>query len=511
MADPITWGLITKVKSVASSIKTTVESTQTTVDTLPEKVEQKLDPVQTDMAQLAENVQKQVDELREIVENSPAGIPAPPLASMSAQSTENGIEVTYQAALLFGRSSNNFVVEDQDNLDQIFSVTKGVMIRYSNESYPLTPKDGNLAIIDEDIFTLNADTGIKTAKQKTYEIVGLTNNETYYISAFSYNSNYAYQEAAGQNHKNRVKCQWTGTKGTLTVNVTQDYDYKPLGEYTATMTPKAGGSAITKTQSGAATVVFSGLEAGEYTLSFSAPQYFTAPKSQNVTVVAGQSQTISAKYIFTVSLNNLSWSEINSFGDVANKIFSVGDTKTETINDESLTFEIIGFNIDNLTSGGKAPISFGCKNVMDDDRKLGASGTSYIQKSLHKYLNTTLYEAFPEELKNSIKDVDKLTGKTNGSTSWSGLVTDSMKLFLFSDDEIGLLNYYSEKGEGTKYPIYTKSEYYKKTKKNGSTASYWLRSPSKNRSGYFCYIDSYGDGQSYTGDVERGVCFGFCI
>lgn len=501
MADPITWGLITKVKSTASSIKTTV-------DTLPEKVEQKLDPVQTDMAQLAENVQKQVDELREIVENSPAGVPAPWLESISSQSQEGGINVTYQAKFLQGR------VNSTENW--LFAQTKGVMVRYSPERFPMNINEGYLGFIDEDLFEVD-ETGVITAKTKNNVIVGLTTNTKYYISAFPYSTNNVYNETLNQNNgnyknlNNTTSCTWSGTKGTLTVNVTQDYDYKPLGEYTATMTPKAGGSAITKTQSGAATVVFSGLEAGEYTLSFSAPQYFTAPKSKNVTVVAGQSQTISAKYIFTVSLNNLSWSEIDNFGDVANKVFSVGDTKTETINDESLTFEIIGFNIDNLTSGGKAPISFGCKNVMDDDRKLGASGTSYIQKSLHKYLNTTLYEAFPEELKNSIKDVDKLTGKTNGSTSWSGLVTDSMKLFLFSDDEIGLLNYYSEKGEGTKYPIYTKSEYYKKTKKNGSTASYWLRSPSKNRSGYFCYIDSYGDGQSYTGDVERGVCFGFCI
>lgn len=452
--------IIDTVETAETNLGNKIDGLSGTIEGLPQEVQEQLNAFKTTIDELKKNVEDTLADVQETVENSPAGIPAPPLASMSAQSTENGIEVTYQAALLFGRSSNNFVVEDQDNLDQIFSVTKGVMIRYSNESYPLTPKDGNLAIIDEDIFTLNADTGIKTAKQKTYEIVGLTNNETYYISAFPYNSNYAYQEAAGQNHKNRVKCQWTGTKGTLTVNVTQDYDYKPLGEYTATMTPTAGGSAVTKTQSGAATIVFSGLEAGQYTLSFSAPQYFTAPKSKNVTVVAGQSQTLDKVFVFTPpSLSECDWNLINSLSLRASEFWSVGDTKDVTVNGEALTFEIVGFNHDNLSDGsGKAGITFGMKNLMSETKQMNSTDTnngSYVGSALNDYVSGDFYNGLPAELKNVIKSVRKITGNGGSSNSWSGTRTDNFKVWLFSEQEVYGSKSMSVGNEGSKYSIFT--------------------------------------------------------
>lgn len=293
-----------------------------------DNIDNKVTPVQEDMAQLVENVQKQVDELRTIVENSPAGIPAPEMYSLSSQSTEDGIKLTYQCNTVYESGGITNTVDGSP----VYSMTKGVEFRYSESEYPQSRNDGIFALKDEDLFTVD-ENGAKTSKEKTYTIVGLSNGKTYFISAFPYSNYNVYNESCGSSYTNRTKCQWTGTKGTLTVNVTQDYDYKPLGEYTATMTPTAGGQAITKTQSGAATIVFSGLEAGEYTLSFSAPQYFTAPSSQSVTVVAGQSQTVDKMFEFTASLNDLSWSEIIQItrDGNASEIFAIGSTKDTTV------------------------------------------------------------------------------------------------------------------------------------------------------------------------------------
>lgn len=343
MADPITWGLITKVKSIASSIKTTVESTQTTVDTLPEKVEQKLDPVQTDMTQLAENVQKQVDELREIVENSPAGVPAPWLESISSASQENGINVTYKARFLQGR------VDSTENW--LFGQTNGVMVRYSDENYPISRTDGTLAFIDEDLFTVS-ENGTVTAKTKNNVIVGLTNGEKYFISAFPYSTYNVYNESLNQGSglNNTTSCTWTGTKGTLIIDVTQDYEYKTLGEITATMTPTTGGSALTQKRTGSGQIVFSNLDAGQYTLSFSEQTYFPAPSNQDITIIAGQPNETSAAYLITDDLSKYTWEEITTItknGDAAG-VFSLGKSKQITIKTYSGNFR--GAAAQNATS-----------------------------------------------------------------------------------------------------------------------------------------------------------------
>lgn len=508
MGDVISWGLITKVKSIASSIKTTVESTQTTVDTLPEKVEQKLDPVQTDMAQLVESVQTQVDELREIVENSPAGVFPPDLFSLSAQSTEEGIKLTYQASLVL------YTDGAQENLDSAtpsdkkvaLSRTKAVMFRYSDIETPTDITEGNLAFIDYDLFTKNG-LGHNSTRKKTNTIVGLTQNKTYYISAFPISTNNVYNLNAGANGVNRAKCQWTGTKGTLTVKVTQDYDYKPLGEYTATMTPTAGGSAITKTQSGEATIVFSGLEAGEYTLSFSEVASFTKPSNQSVTVVAGQSQVLDLQYQLNVSLSSLSWAEIDEYAQmgVSNKLFSVGDTKDVSVSGETLTFEIVGFNHDDLADGsGKAKITFGMKNLKNDISK-------YVVSSNDDILNTTFYNGMPSDLRNVIKSVNKTIGARKNGTSQR---TESLKIWLFSEIEIFGKATASSSGEGYKYEVFTanSSRVKKLSNGDGNASDWWLRSPYYNENIGYCYCNILGSEVGYGTNIYKcGICVGFCV
>lgn len=461
---------------------------------------EKLDPPIND-------IENAVDEFEKIAKSLPSGVPAPSLVSISSSSNEEGIDVVLTA---------NVKSYEQSNDSFVLARTKGVMVRYKEDTFPIDKEDGILGFIDTDLFNIGTN-GEITAKQKTNRVVRLTNGRTYCFTAFPFSTQNVYNESAGQN--NCTKCQWTGTKGTLTVNVTQDYDYKPLGEYTTTLTPKAGGQAITKTQSGAATIVFSGLEAGEYTLSFSNVASFTKPSNQSVTVTAGQSQVLDLQYQLNVSLSELSWAEINEYAQmgVANQLFSVGDTKDVSVSGETLTFEIVGFNHDDLADGsGKAGITFGMKNLMGSTIKMNNSNTnsgSYAGSAMKTYVGTTFYNGMPAEVRNVIKSVKKVTGNSDGSSSWSGTRTDNFKTWLFSEAEVFGTKTYSVGNEGSKYARFTSNSLRSKKLSNGTGSAYywWLRSPSLGNSYNFCRVNDDGAVDNSGASSSDGVCVGFCV
>lgn len=508
--DAATYG---RVEEAEENILYNLNDVKSTVDTLPEKVGEKLDPVQSDMAQLVESVQKQVDELREIVENSPAGILPPNMLSLSSKSTEDGIKITYKAnkALRYNSLSEN------DNSNYTLSITDKVMFRYSDSNYPKNQNEGVLAHIDDDLFSIDVN-GISSSKEKTYTIVGLTKNKTYYISAFPISHTNVYNICAGTNNVNRSKCQWTGTKGTLTVNVTQDYDYKPLGEYTATMTPTAGGQAITKTQSGAATVVFSGLEAGQYTLSFSEVAGFTKPSNQSATVVAGQSESIKVSFIASHKLADYTWKEIINISNagVANTFFSVSDTKSVEITSlGSIEMEIAAFNnnlLSESTSAKKAPISFVTKNIpfLKEMNSLNAD-IGFHETSLSNYLNNDIFNGIEDEdLKNNIKTVYRYLNFDDISIKLGWI---SSKIWCPSIKEIISNPKNTTVNEkGTQYSIFTKTASRKKTY-NGSPTAWWTssRSTGSNTKNFSVISGDGSQSDTTMSNNSIGVCFGFCI
>lgn len=507
---------IDAVGEKVDEVGTKVDNVNTTIEGLPQEVQNQLNAFKATIDELKKNVEDTLADVQETVENSPAGAPAPALKSFSAESQEDGIKITFTAhGACTGKSYGS-----EDNYDDIRSITKGVMFRYSDSEYPLTHNDGNLGFYTEDIYTISSY-GTRRPKEVSGVITGLTNGKTYYISAFPYSNYNVFNDGAGvmqgNGSVNRQTCQWTGTKGTLTVNVTQDYDCKPLGEYTATMTPTAGGEAITKTQSGSATVVFIGLEAGEYTLSFSAPQYFTAPQSESVTVVSGQSQTVDKVFTFSAgTLSDASWELIDELSKQASNFWSIGDTKDIVVSGETITVEIIGFNHDDLSDGsGKAGITFGMKNLMANQKRMNRKNTnagSYAGSEMNTYVGTTFYNGMPAEVRNVIKSVKKVTGNSTGSGSWTGTRTDNFKTWLFSEAEVFGTKKHSVGNEGSKYARFTSNSLRIKKLSNGSSAyDWWLRSPILDNTSAFCGVNTNGDGSSYNATYSSGVCVGFCV
>ena len=302
-------------------VKSAVQDVQTSVNSLSSTM-------QSGMSNLQDSVEESLGDVQTAVQNAPAG-PFPfVMNKFQVNSVDEGIKITYKA------NNSASITSGNDKENAVGSIEpRGVMIRYSDDHYPATPTDGLLAVDDADIVDDASATG--NTKEKTYTLPGLTNNQLYYFSAFPYsysgvfNTNCGF---SGDTSRHRKTCSYTGNKGTLTVDVTQDYDYKTLGEFTATLAPSSGG-AKTQTRTGPGQVVFAGLDAGTYTLSFSAETYFTTPTSQQIVITAGQPNTTSAEYVLSGDPEDYSWQEIKNIvqaGD-ASGVFSVGATKKVTV------------------------------------------------------------------------------------------------------------------------------------------------------------------------------------
>lgn len=271
---------------------------------------------------LVKDVKAETAEMRKIIESAEFGIPAPSLASMTAVSDEAGINVTVTAT---------DATVDYSSNKAVLATTKGVMVRYKDGSYPANKTDGELAFIDEDLFTVNTD-GNRVAKAKTHLVVGLTKDHTYYFSAFPYTQQGAHNERLGTG--NVAKMKYVGNLSTLTVNVSRDVEIFDLGEVTATLTPTAGGTPLVQKRTGDGAIVFADVKAGKYILSFSSVANHKTPSALSVTLQGGTPKTLQVNYTPAVgALNDCSWETISKIAQLGlgSKYFSIGDKKTTKI------------------------------------------------------------------------------------------------------------------------------------------------------------------------------------
>lgn len=215
-------------------------------------------------------------------------------------------------------------------------------------------------------------------------------------------------------------------------------------------------------------------------------------------------------------LANNDWTTIGEVSAAGNagKLWAVGDEKDITLTTgEVLTLVIMGFDHDDLAAGGKAGITFGLKNLMKDVRQMNATSTNvggYTGTAMYTWLNETLFSQLPADLQAVIKSVNKKTSAGNKSTT---IQTDSMRLFLFSEQEVFGTKYYSAAGEGAQYSYFTKdSASSQKMLANGTGSSnaWLLRSPVVSGTNAFCCVNNNG-GYSSSSGGSRGVCFGFCV
>ena len=315
-----------------------------------------------------------------------------------------------------------------------------------------------------------------------------------------------------------------GQTATESVIVDDVKQYKiSLSYFSATLKVTSDPGAVvtatngTKTFSG--TVPTSGVlsltitASGTYTVTATKSGETTDPVSVAITT-SGQTYSVECLFFNSVLSKN-TWAQIAkaSAAGKASQLWSVGDTKDITVGSETLTLVIMGFNHDDLASGGKAGITFGMKNLMATTRRMNDSNTNsggFTGSEMYSWLQNTLLPTLPSDLRAVLKSVNK---KTSAGSQSSTINTNSMKLFLFSEIEIFGSTTYSKAGEGSQYSYFATAANRIKYLSNGSGSAHWWweRSPRGSNSLFFCIVSSSGDADSYDAYNLSGVCFGFCV
>lgn len=212
------------------------------------------------------------------------------------------------------------------------------------------------------------------------------------------------------------------------------------------------------------------------------------------------------------ALANCSWSTIAAVANlgIAEEAFSIGDTKTFSLNGVNYTAVIIGFNHDELTAGGKAGITFQTQTCLATTYPMNSSDTNangWNGCAMRTSTMATLLSQIESSLQSVIKQVNK---KASAGSQSANITVSADKLFLLSEVEIFGATTYAKAGEGSQYAYYTAGNDKKKTV-NGSASNWWERSPYGSTSAYFCLVNGTGDANGYGAGNLYGVAFGFCI
>ena len=215
--------------------------------------------------------------------------------------------------------------------------------------------------------------------------------------------------------------------------------------------------------------------------------------------------------VLSTNLEIVGWDTIDyiSKSGKAASIWSVGDKKTVNINGANYQVQIIGFDHDTKTSGGKAGITFQLVDCLNSTYQMNSSDTNsggWTSCKMRSSTMNTLLTSLPSELQKVIKAVNKLTSIDRTGN----LNTTSDKLFLLSEKEICGTTAYSKDGEGSQYAYY-KAGNSRVKKVNGSASDWWERSPNWGDSSSFCNIYLTGDLGSDNASKSCGVSFCFCV
>ena len=297
---------------------------------------------------------------------------------------------------------------------------------------------------------------------------------------------------------------------------------------------------ITVTTSAGASVYCKGAPLGENTLGWSTtgnsnkytfdnlPGYgvYTitaskdgASKSATVNIDTVKQYNIILPVDCSATLKDNTWAQIAAASEkhIAKDIWQIGDEIDIALSGETLTLVILGFEHDDLADGsGKAGITFGLKNLMKDKRAINSSHTFYQNTTMHSWLNSTVYNGMPAELRNVIKSVNKTVLKTvnmppNGAPELTyGAI--STKVFLPAVYEA---SGYGSSKEGNRYSYYATNSSLTKRLSNGSgsIAEWWTRSYFEGLNpSYYWYCGAQESGMPAAAPSEsKGVSFNFCV
>ena len=253
------------------------------------------------------------------------------------------------------------------------------------------------------------------------------------------------------------------------------------------------------------------------------------------------------------SVNDYSWGELSSISskiseandeyeaiEIAKKYNLVGSdgkldgtqVKDITLSDGStVQVQIAGILHDDKADGsGKAGLTFIFKDGMTS-RAINSSNTNsggWADSQIRSWLTNEGMNMLPEDLREHIVSVKKLTNNVGQTTDASSVSETSDRLWLFSPVELyGVMSFYTGKDaycnailnvEGKEYKLFRdcgtamgqNNQVLAKTY-NGKVSAWWTRSPLPSSPAHFCGVDKDGHNASAGAEHPHNVSPGFSL
>ena len=158
------------------------------------------------------------------------------------------------------------------------------------------------------------------------------------------------------------------------------------------------------------------------------------------------------------------------------------------------------------------------RDLLPNTRQMNSSNTNvggFPASALYDYLNGTILNGLPSDLRSALKTIYKWYGTGDNTTNgqWHGCkVWMPLAYEMFGRTAFSPSTEHST-GNARKYPIFTDNASRIKKLNNGSGSAdwYWEASPSAGSVAGFCGVGSNGGASGYSASDARGVCFGLCI
>lgn len=215
------------------------------------------------------------------------------------------------------------------------------------------------------------------------------------------------------------------------------------------------------------------------------------------------------------TLEETGWDTISKMAKagLASQFWSVGDTKSFTIDGTTYYAQIIGFDhddvVDSATYGrSKAGITLQMQNCYNETYEYHSYAMAWNNVNMRNYTLPSLLGNVNSDLQDVIVSVNKAYAPTYNGTSLS---YSEDTLFLLSEYEVFGNNYNVTKvAEGSQYSYYASGNSKAKTI-NGTEDTWWLRS--RAQSDYIAVVSPSNNSNSISSHPTNteGVAFAFCV
>lgn len=223
-----------------------------------------------------------------------------------------------------------------------------------------------------------------------------------------------------------------------------------------------------------------------------------------------------AAHVATVEVAEItdSWNQIIANidnGTYATK-YKIGNYKPLDLGTEgTINMQIVAMDADELASGnGAAPLTFIAMELLNTQTTLGGSydNTNFINSDIRAYLNSTIYNLLPTNIKARVSRVNKVTKSFFNGTNDRNYVSTEL-LWLPSDAEIYGRDRFNE-STGVMYTTLY-SDIASLVRKRLGTAETWATRSANNNSNFVGVGSDGAKTSASLGNYLYGVCLGFCL